>query len=70
MSRVQVVDLLYDGGGNLVQKVESDGAITRYVYTPAGDVATATKTKNGVSERTDFVYDAAGSLVRTTKTQL
>jgi YD repeat-containing protein len=69
MSRVSTTNLLYDADGNLVKKIEAN-AVTVLAYDGSGILQTSTRTENGVSIQTTFVYDSGGALVTTIKRRL
>jgi RHS repeat-associated protein len=51
----------YDGHGNLVEKVLSDGASWKYLWTPSGRLAEVVRPDG---KRVTFAYDALGRRVR------
>ena len=58
-----LVELKYDPRGNLIERIEPNGAKTNYTYNPRNQVKTETLSGDGKSYTTSYGYDRAGNQV-------
>ncbi len=64
-SAISRFDYLYYANGQVRSVTEIDGTVTEYTYDDLGQIATAVRTKAGVSiSVTEYFYDDVGNIVR------